>query len=56
MTKAAAPALIISTKVERSGEISLPDVTQNIGAGDLSTLSHNRTEVHLLQCRPLPPL
>ena len=41
MTKAAAPALIISTKAERSGEISLPDVTQNIGAGDLSTLSFN---------------
>ena len=49
MTKTATPALVISTKAERSGEISLPDVTQNIGAGDLSTLSHNRAEVPLFQ-------
>ena len=40
----------------QSGEISLPDVTQNIGAGDLSALSHNRAEVPLFQYRPLPPL
>ena len=40
----------------QSGEISLPDVTQNIGAGDLGALSHNRAEVPLFQYRPLPPL
>ncbi len=56
MTNAAAPALVISTKAQRSGEISLPDVTQNIGAGDLGALSHNRAEVPLLPYRPLPPL
>ena len=39
----------------QSGEISLPDVTQNIGAGDLSALRHNRAEVPLIQYRPLPP-
>ena len=39
----------------QSGEISLPDVTQNIGAGDLSALRHNRAEVPLLPYRPLPP-
>ena len=39
----------------QSGEISLPDGTQNIGAGDLSALRHNRAEVPLLQYRPLPP-
>lgn len=41
MTKTAAPALVISTAAERSGEILLPHGTQNIGAGDLSTLSFN---------------
>ena len=56
MTKTATPALVISTKAERSGEISLPDVTQNIGAGDLGALSHNRAEVPLSQYRSLPPL
>ena len=35
------PALVISTKAHRSGKISLLDGTQNIGAGDLSTLSIN---------------
>ncbi len=49
-------AYVISTKAQRSGEISLPDGTQNIGAGDLSALHHNRAEVPLLQYRPLPPL
>ena len=50
------PRLVISTVVERSGEISLPHGTQNIGAGDLSALSHNRAEVPLFQYWPLPPL
>ena len=40
----------------QSGEISLPHGTQNIGAGDLSTLSHIKAEVHLLPYQPLPPL
>ena len=50
------PPLVISTKAQRSGEISLPYGTVSIRAGDLSALSHNRAEVPLLQCRPVPPL
>ena len=37
MTKAAAPALIISTKAERSGEISLPDGMQHSGRRSLDS-------------------
>ena len=35
------PRLVISTKAQRSGEISRLAGTKNIGAGDLSTLSIN---------------
>ena len=56
MTKTAAPALVISTKTERSGEISRPYGTASMTAGDLGALSHNRAEVPLFQYRPLPPL
>ena len=56
MTKTAAPALVISTKAQRSGEISHPDGTVGMAAGDLSALSHNRAEIPLFQYRPLPPL
>ena len=55
MTKTAAP-LVISTKAERSGEISCPYGTVGMAVGDLSALSHNRAEVPLFQYRPLPPL
>jgi len=56
MTKTAAPSLVISTKAERSGEISRPYGTVSMAAGDFSALSHNRAEVPLLPYRPLSPL
>ena len=49
-------ASVISTKAERSGEISCLIGTVSIRAGDLGALRHNRTEVPLFQYRPLPPL
>ena len=39
MTKTAAPALVISTAAERSGEISRPYGTVGMAAGDLGALS-----------------
>ena len=56
MTKTAAPALVISTKAKRSGEISRPYGTVSMAAGNLGALSHNRAEVPLFQYRSLPPL
>ena len=49
-------AYVISTKAERSGEISRPYGTVGMAAGNLGALSHNRAEVPLFQYRPLPPL